>query len=136
MTTQHVTIELPTPLYERLRQRAEAANRTVEDELLEVVATAAAPDDLSADLERALASLAVLDDASLWGAARTRMPAQAAAELEALHHKRQREGITSAEAQTAAALIQQYERTMLVRAEAASQLRDRGYDVSSLLEAT
>lgn len=136
MTTQRVTIELPAPLYERLRRRAEAAHRTVEDELLEVVATASGSGDLPAGLEPVLTSLTALDDASLWGAARARLSAESAAELEALHPKRQREGLTSAEAQAAAALTAQYERAMLVRAEAASLLRDRGYDVSSLLDAT
>jgi hypothetical protein len=59
------------------------------------------------------------------------MAADAAEELERLHDKRQREGLTDSEAQAAAALTRQYERIMLVRAEAAALLMDRGRDVSA-----
>ena len=133
---QSVMLNIPDTLYNRLRRKAEEAHRSVEDELLDAVA-AAVPDtdDLPPDLQEAVKHLAVLDDAALWNAARTSMPTDAAEELERLHDKRQREGLTEAEAQAAAALVRQYERTMLVRAEAASLLADRGHDVSVLLRA-
>jgi hypothetical protein len=53
--------------------------------------------------------------------------------MENLHHKRQREGLTEAEDETLQRLVQQYERYMLVRAQAASLLQQRGHDVSALL---
>lgn len=40
MTIQPVTSNLPAHLYNRLKRRAEQAHRTVEAELLEVVASA------------------------------------------------------------------------------------------------
>jgi hypothetical protein len=92
-----------------------------------------AVDDLPADLESSLTQLSLLDDEALWRAARTTLAADAARQLEELHLKRQREGLNEHEAQTAAALIQQYERVMLVRAQAAALLKQRGQDVSSLL---
>lgn len=114
---------------------AEAAHRTVEDELLHVVATAVpGTDDLPPDLDEAISQLAVLDDAALLGAARAAMPEDAAEELEQLHHKRQREGLTEAEEQAAATLTRLYERFMLVRAEAASLLAERGHDLSGILQ--
>ena len=133
---QAVTLNLPDTLYNKLRRKAEQAHRSVEEELLDAVA-AAVPDtdDLPPDLQAAVDQLAVLDDAGLWNAARMSMPTDAAEELEGLHDKRQREGLTEAEAQAAAALVRQYERTMLVRAEAAALLAERGHDVSVLLGA-
>ena len=133
---QSVTLNLPAALYARLRRMAEDAHRSVEDELLDVVA-AAVPDadELSADLAEAVSQLTVLDDAALVHAATAAMPVDAAEELERLHLKRQREGLTEAETQAAAALTRLYERTMLVRAEAAALLAERGRDVSRLLGA-
>lgn len=50
-----------------------------------------------------------------------------------LHEKRQREGLDDAEAEEAARLTQQYERALFVRAHAAALLKERGFDVSTLL---
>jgi plasmid stability protein len=134
--TQDVTLHLPDSLYQRLKQRADQARHSVEDELIDVLATAVpVADELPPDLAEAVSSLATLDDESLWDAARNRVPVEAAEQLEQLHFKRQREGLTAAEADEAAALVQRYERVMLVRARAAAMLKQRGHDVSVLLTA-
>ena len=110
--------------------------RTVEDELLEVLATAVpVTDDLPAELSAAITPLATLNDADLWRAAQTQLPANVAARLEGLHLKRQREGLTGHQEREAAALIRQYERAMLIRAQAAALLKQRGHDVAGLLAA-
>jgi plasmid stability protein len=134
MSSQTVTLELPEPLYERLRNRAAQAQRSVEAEARETLASALQENDsLPADLEAALAPLALLSDAELWQAGRTRLSQETVEQLEELNLKRQREGLTEAEEATAAALIHQYERVMLVRAEAAALLKQRGHDVTPLL---
>ncbi len=136
MSVQPITVNLPTALYSRLRRRAEQSRRTVEAELLDVVTTAVpVADDLPADLNEAISPLSLLDDAALWRAARSRMAAETAAQLEALHLKRQRDGLTATEDQTLAGLVRHYERVMLVRAQAATLLKQRGHDVSELLTA-
>ena len=133
MTVQSVTLHLPSPLYERLKRRAEQTHRSVEAELLEVVAAAVpVADDLPADLAQAISPLSLLDDEALWRAARSHLP-EAAAQLEQLHLKRQREGLTGSEVETLGGLMRRYERAMLVRAQAAALLKKRGYDVSELL---
>ena len=92
MNVQTVTLNLPSPLYNRLKHRADQAHRTVEDELIQVVATAVpVGDELPADLSEAISPLSLLDDDALWQAARTHLPAQTAAQMEDLHLKRQRE---------------------------------------------
>ena len=55
-----------------------------------------------------------MDDAELWQAARSRLSEEASAQLEDLHFKRQREGLTEAEGRTLAELVGQYERSMLI----------------------
>jgi plasmid stability protein len=136
MTVQTVTVSLPGSLYEQLRARAEQRQRSVADEVLNVLAAAVpVADRLPEDLEQAISPLALLDDTSLWRAARSRLAPEAAERLEALHMKRQREGLTGTEEQEVANLTSQYERSMLVRAQAAALLKERGHDVSSLLNA-
>jgi plasmid stability protein len=135
MTTHAVTLNVPTPLYDSLKRRAERANRPVEAEVLDVLSAAVpATEQLPADLAAALAPLSLLDNESLWRAARSSLASEVAAQLEELHLKQQREGLTGAEAQTLAGLVKQYERAMLIRAQAAALLKQRGHDVSGLLE--
>ena len=137
MTVQSVTLNVPSALYDRLERRAAQTHRTVEDVLLDASATAVPlADDLPPDLAEALSPLALLDDAALWRAARSHLSAEAAAELEALHLKRQREDLTDIETQTLARLVRQYERAMLVRAQAAALLKQRGYDVAEFIAGT
>lgn len=136
VVSKHLTLNLSDSLYDKLRRRAEEAHRTIEEELQDLMAAGlAASEALDPDLEAAVTQLATLDDAALLRAARATLPAAAAEELETLHDKRQREGLTEEEARTAAALTRRYEHSMLVRAEAAALLAQRGHDVSSLLSA-
>jgi plasmid stability protein len=133
MAIQPVTLNLPSVLYNRLKRRAEQTHRTVEAELLEVVAVAVpATDELPTELEEAISPLSLLDDEALRRAARSHLPQEAADQLESLHLKRQREGLTEAESQTLAGLVRQYEWVMLVRSQAVALLKQRGHDVSNL----
>jgi plasmid stability protein len=136
VATQSVTVRLPEPLYRQLERRAQQTRRSVEDELVELVTTAVPlGEELPADLAEAISSLAALDDEELWRAARSRFPTDDAERFEELNTKRQREGLADAEAGETAALVRRYERAMLVRAQAAALLKQRGHDVSVLLTA-
>jgi plasmid stability protein len=132
-----LTVELPGPLYTQLRDRAHRAHRSIEDELLNVLATAVpVADELPADLAEAISPLAILADDDLWRAARTRLSADDSEKLDDLHAKRLEEGLTESESETLSRLVRQYERTMLVRAQAAAILYQRGHDVSCLKNGT
>ena len=61
------------------------------------------------------------------------MSKEASQELEALHLKQRDEGLSQDEDVARARLIREYEQTMLIRAQAARLLKDRGHDVSTLL---
>ncbi len=137
MNVQPVTLNLPKSLYNRIRRRAEKSRRTVEAELLDVVAAAIpASEELSEELADAILGLQLLEDESLWRAARSHLPAESVTEMERLHQKRQQEGLSETEIQTLNGLMRQYERFMLVRAQAAVLLNQRGHDVSSLIAGT
>lgn len=129
-------MNLPGPLYERLARRATSTRRTVEAEVVEAV-TLSLPDEpgeLSAEMAEAIAALHLLDDEALWWAARTSFAPEKAADLEELHIKRQGSGLSAPESESLAALMKEYTRIMLVRARAAALLKQRGHDVSKLLQ--
>ena len=134
MASQSVTISLPEPLYERLRERAEQTQRSVEEETLEALATAVPVNgSLPHEISAAVESLDQLDDTALWDAARGRLPESVSSELESLHMKERQVGLTAEESQRLVQLVQQYEQHMLVRARATVLLKQRGHDISGLL---
>lgn len=82
-----------------------------------------------------VADLEVLNDEDLWRAARNRLSEDARSQLEALNLKQQREPLTPAEKKTLGKLVGQYDRAVLLRADAARLLKERGHDVAKLLAA-
>ncbi|MBC8264728.1 MAG: hypothetical protein H8E47_11465 [Anaerolineales bacterium] len=135
MTVQAITLTLPQAVYKQIRQAAEKVGRPVNEVLLEAVAAAApiigtGPENL----RTALAQMAYLNDAALWQAGRATMTAEQRECLEALHDKQQREGLTAEEQGEEQALLSLYRETLLVRAQAAVLLKQRGYDVSEPLQ--
>jgi len=133
MPAQTVTLHLPGSLYDRFKERAKRARRSLEAELLRVVESAGSEsEELPPNLERAVRELQELDDEALWRVARDHLPRDTARELEALNHKQQREGLTAAEEETLTRLAEAYDRFLLLRAEAAGLLQERGHDISSL----
>lgn len=136
MAAHAVTLRLPAPLYDRFSSRAERAQRSLEAELLEAVATIAAEEEESyRDVAEAVAALDLLSDADLWRAARNPLATADRSRLEALNLKQQKESLTPAEKETLEGLLLQYDRAVLLRAEAARLLKQRGHDVSGLLTA-
>lgn len=135
MVQQTVMVTLPDDFYQRLKVRAEHTHRSVEEELLTLAAAALDEEPIPLDIQEAVASLPVLDDAALWQAARTRLSAADSDEVEALHFKQQREGLTGAEKQHLAGLMHQYEKALLIRSHALLLLKQRGQDIAPLLDA-
>jgi len=131
MSPRTVTLQLPGTLYEEIEHRATEAHRSVEAELLDVVATAVPMSDtLPPEISEAVAELTELDDAALLQTAESRMPEPLASRLEELNWKQQATGLDDREAEEVSHLIRLYERTLLVRAYAAKLLKDRGHDLS------
>jgi hypothetical protein len=134
MSAQAVTLHLPTSLYDVLRRRARETRRSLEAEILDVVTSVVRPDaDLPPDLREIVAPLRGLDDKALRRAATDAFPEEAAARFTELNHKQQRGGLTNEEMEALDELRRGYERVMVVRAEAAALLKERGHDVSELI---
>lgn len=134
MSGETVTIQVPRPLYALLRDRAQQRQHSVEDELAEALSTVMAHDDVSTIDETAITSLATLTEGELREIAiNSHLSPTAAAYLEELHFKRQREDLTTGENQIAEVLLEQQERLMLRRAQAMALLKERGCDITSLL---
>lgn len=136
MAIESVIVHVPRDLYARLQERAQNTQRSVEEELVEALAEVVSRDDeaLPADVAAALAPLESMSDDALWQVAHdSHLSPAAAAHLEELHHKRQRDGLNTEEQQMAEALLHQYERAMLIRAEAMARLKERGRDIAALL---
>lgn len=136
MSTHAVTLELPESLYRRAVQRAAAGQHAVEDELTIVLNEALTEPDsgLPAALDEELAQMQFLDDASLWRAAELTVPDVSVQRWEELAEKRERMGVSSAERQEIEQLLGLADRVMLIRAEAAVLLKNRGHDVTRLIE--
>ena len=118
------------------QRRAERAQRSLEAELLEAVASIAAEEEESSrEVAEAVAALELLNDAELWRAARNSLGEADRTRLEALNLKQQSENLTPAEQENLERLLLQYDRAVLLRAEAARLLKERGHDVSGLLTA-
>jgi hypothetical protein len=132
---REITLQLPEALYERIRRAAEQSHRPFMDLLLEGLAAIAAALGAPPGIERAsLAHMAFLNDAVLWQAARATMTPEQRERLEALHHKQQRESLTEGERREEQMLLRLYQDTLLIRAQAAVLLRQRGYDVADPLQ--
>lgn len=134
MMNQAVTINLPEAVYLDIKRRAAQTRRSIEDEVLEILTTSTPEEELPSDLANAVAALNLLDDKTLWQAARTHLPAKSSARMERLHYKRQSASLTDAEEQELAALLKEYEKSILIRSEAMGILMERGYDVSKLMK--
>ncbi|OIO95146.1 MAG: hypothetical protein AUK03_05890 [Anaerolineae bacterium CG2_30_64_16] len=133
MALQTVTLRLPDLIYRQIERSARRMRRSVEDELVVVVSSALPTlEDLPADIVDDLAQLAYLTDAELWQAARSALSRRDSERMQALLLKRQCEELSTAEEREAKRLAYRSDRTMLVRAQAAVLLKDRGHDISSL----
>ncbi len=134
MTAHAITLQLPEPLYEHVKQQARGARRTLEAEIVRIV-TAAMPteDALPAALESEIEALGSLADGTLRDLAESRLSEAESARLESLHLQQQDTGLDAGEKSELAELLSKYERAIVVRAEAIQLLADRGHDVSELL---
>lgn len=84
------------------------------------------------NLDVPLAQMTYLNDAALWQAARSTLMPEQRERLAALHETQQRRPLSGEERAEEQALLKLYREIVLVRAQAAVLLKQRGYDVSYL----
>ena len=135
MAEETLTLNVPESLYQRLKQRAAVEHRSLEEVVIDTLVTAVPEEDrITPELEQLLNSMASLDDETLWRAARNDLAREAAEEIRRLRAKRERKGLTLDERQRCADLLRQYDEGILIRAEAAALLKQRGHNIDVLLE--
>ena len=137
MALQPITLHLSDQTYQRIRQRAQATKRSVEDELRVVVEEALSPDayaGIPGDIAEEMRQLAFLDDEHLWRAAKRIVPLKKSERMQELAWKSEQEELTLLEQQEIEQLLYHANRVMLIRAEAAVLLKNRGFNISELLQ--
>jgi len=133
MASQTITVRLPEPLYEQVKARAQQMQRSVEDELVAVVAAALpAVSELPTDIVDEMVQLTFLTDEELWQAAHTTLSQEQSERMQALISKQQRDGLSDQEEEEAQQLAHYSDKVMLIRAQAAALLKERGHDISTL----
>ena len=131
-----LTVDLPQPIFQRLKKHAKTANRDVGAELIEVLRKALSiGSDAPREVESVVDGLQFLTDTELRKVAHPARIRKTASELAKLNDKCQREGLSDAEKIGSDQLLNAIERFVLIRAEALCLLRQRGRDVSGLLRA-
>jgi rhodanese-related sulfurtransferase len=126
-----ITIDLPETLLEQLESAAQSQRRSVAEMLREFVidhwsATPKLPDDVEAEL----AALPRLSDETLWLVARHTLTQDERQTLANLNQEAKERDLSHVEKQQRESLLNQYDRMMVRRAQAARILKDRGHDLS------
>ncbi|MBZ0316734.1 MAG: hypothetical protein K8L91_09965 [Anaerolineae bacterium] len=132
MTDYAITLTLPARLFERAQQIAETTAQPIEQVLVEQLENAldnpfaALPRDEQVELE----ALTLLSDATLWTIAREQMDAPTQARLQTLMDKNSRVPLSDTEAAEFDILVEQGQKLMLRKAQAAALLVKRGHTVT------
>ena len=131
MTTQAVTIHFPDSVYQRAQRTARALRKPLEKFLLDTVSFGLPLfDGLPPEIADDMAALTLLNDEALWRAGSRVLSPSKQEQLNLLLDKQGTEKLTVAERTMLDELLQEYERIVLIRAQAAVLLKQRGYDVS------
>ncbi len=133
MTQQTMTITLPEDVFQRLHARSVRSKRPITEETVILLTSSLNADLVEPDIDELLAQLQHLTDAELWQAAAVKATAKEETQMQQLLDKQQRQGLTAEEVHEQQQLAIYFERIMLTRAQAAALLKQRGYDVTPLL---
>ncbi len=134
MTDYAITLTLPARLFERAQQIAETTAQPIEQVLVEQLENAldnpfaALPRDEQVELE----ALTLLSDATLWTIAREQMDTPTQARLQTLMDKNSRVPLSDTEAAEFDILVEQGQKLMLRKAQAAALLVKRGHTVTPI----
>lgn len=132
--TLSVTIDLPDNLVRQLEETARSQQRSIADLLRDLVLqNLESLPRLPDDVETELAAMSSLSDEALWLLARSTLSAEEQDKLALLNQQAKMRALDSQEEVSLAALLSQYDRTMVRRAQAASYLQNRGHDLNDPL---
>ena len=128
-----ITVDLPSKTMQRLQQSARRQKQSVADLVRNLVVQATTPlPTLPPDLEVELTAFAQLSDEILWTLARSALNATQQNRLAQLNSEAKERELLAEELAERDKLLDEYGRTLVRRAKAASLLKERGYDLSDL----
>lgn len=129
--SQIVTLEIPYPLFRQAQRTARQLHRSVEDVLVESVASALPHlKDLPQYMADDLSDLAFLNDARLWDVARGGLPPEHHQQMDDLLDRKQTGVLDPVDQLALDRLLTEYQSLVLRRGQAAVLLQRRGYDMS------
>jgi hypothetical protein len=135
MTAHTVSVQLPRPIFLRLKDVAELTHRSVEEVLVTTV-DAALPEhrDLPAGLANELTAMNLLSDEALWAATEPSLSPTEQRRLSQLNHSAEDRPLTKAERAEQEQLLFAYHRSILRRAKALAILTQRGHPLPEQAE--
>jgi len=133
MDTDTIAIEVPAPLFERLRCAASLTHRSVEDIAATSIESVLPPNpDLPSEAADELAAMHVFSDEALWAAIQPSLPASQEHRLRQLNAAAGERELTPAEQDEQQELISTFRRAVLRRAKALALLAQRGHRIPPL----
>ena len=130
-----LTVDLPRPVLESLKRKARAGRRPVADQLVDALTTALSQESPEpSDLDACLDGMQFLTDQELVKAAKSTKARKIARELADLREKQHARRLTKDERQQQRVLLDSLDRLILIRAQVLVLLKERGRDVSGLLQ--
>lgn len=130
MSTATIPVQLPEPLFHKLKRAADLTHRSVEDIVatsLEVVLLP--PPNLPPDIANELAAMHLFSDQALWAAAEPSFSPTEEHRLDQLNAAAGERALTPAEEDEQQCLITAYRRSVLRRAKALAILAQRGHRI-------
>ncbi|MBI3362829.1 MAG: hypothetical protein HY023_17140 [Chloroflexi bacterium] len=130
MTVATVPIQLPEPLFQRLKRAADLTHRSVEEIAATSIEAALPPaTDLPPDIANELAAMQLFSDEALWAATEPSLAPTDERRLKQLNAAAGERDLTPAEDAEQQRLIDVYRRSVLRRAKAFAILAQRGHRV-------
>jgi len=127
MEQKTVTLNLSADVYERVRQKAEAANRPLETVAAESLSLLYG--EMTVDMEEQLDHLPTYADSELWVVVYSHLSAPKTERLNMLTEQREQNNLSTAERNELDDLLQLIDRQMLLRSRALRLLKERGQDI-------
>lgn len=129
MSDRTITLSVSEEIYARAREVAERTARPIESILRDWLESVAGLPTLAPEEEAELQAIRSLSDDVLWTIAREQLPRAVQERLSLLLKLNEREAATNAEVEELDQLLERGDRLMLLKAEAAAILTERGYTV-------
>ncbi len=135
MTTQTVSVQVPEPIFRKLKRAADVTCRPVE-EVLAATLNAALPEPsgLPPELADELASMHLFSDDALWAATEPSLSPTEQRRLGQLNRIAGQRLLTKAEEAEQERLLAAYHRSVLRRAQALAILTQRGHPIPTEME--